>query len=252
MPDMNCIDFERLLNEALDEREPLENGALGEHAKACADCREIWQRHALLDRAVRAWRADVPRVDLVDAVLSRLAFDGTQAAARPRPASPPRRTSTRNAVAVLLTAAAVLVLLAAWLGRLESSKTDIATDQRANDQRANDAAPVKVTDRRTNPDRPNPPAPEDAVEPADLDLLVRNAGSAYLGLVDEAKGTVSEASSVMPSLAADSSPPESPGLDEPPDWDAGWQEEIKPLSDKVQHALNLFWDVLPRTPAPAS
>src|SRR5713226_6295186 len=67
---MNCVDFERLLNEEFEPSGLAESAELVEHARHCADCRPMWERCLVLSESIALWRDETPEVDLTAAVVS--------------------------------------------------------------------------------------------------------------------------------------------------------------------------------------
>ena len=77
MSNTSCTEFNRLLEESIEARLPLDTPEFRGHADQCADCRLAWLDALLLDGAVSQWRksanARLPVVDLTDVVLYRKA-----------------------------------------------------------------------------------------------------------------------------------------------------------------------------------
>jgi hypothetical protein len=75
MPSINCSEFSRLLEQAVESRLPVDAPDLRGHAAECADCRAAWLDTLLVDGAVAQWmskeKCSVPSVDLTDVVLFR-------------------------------------------------------------------------------------------------------------------------------------------------------------------------------------
>lgn len=110
---MNCTAFRSAIESAIENRQPLRSG-IAAHLGDCTDaaCRRAWNDAVLLDRAIDAWRATHPSVDVVDAVLSGCEMnlhDAVRSAHAPAAASRP--AAARAAIAVAAAALALLVLL---------------------------------------------------------------------------------------------------------------------------------------------
>jgi hypothetical protein len=75
MPNISCIEFNRLIEEAVESRSQVDSASLRAHATECAGCRATWLDAMLVDGAVAEWRKTgkkiLPSVDLADIVLDR-------------------------------------------------------------------------------------------------------------------------------------------------------------------------------------
>ena len=83
---MNCIEFERLLEERVENRESLDSAALPAHVATCGSCRGLWDRQILLEEALGAWKAHPIEADLTDRILEQLSASTVRIAS---PASAP-------------------------------------------------------------------------------------------------------------------------------------------------------------------
>jgi len=254
MPNLPCTEFERRLEAAIEERR-LPEAALREHAAGCERCRAAWEQYALLDDAIAAWRAGVPDVDLADAILSRLAFDSQTTAPAPLaaqnlPAAPSRRRARWVAVASASAAALFAALLLSPLARVNDAP-EVARDQPVLPS----AAPVIPS----TPDPAEPSAPVVAVRPAvdendddaELTLLVRDAGSAYLGLANGAAEAVAQGAVLLPAVALVSG--DGATADEAPaSWVDQFRRDLTPIGRNIENALEFLLDAVPAEPPPAT
>ncbi|TWT58711.1 hypothetical protein KOR42_20970 [Thalassoglobus neptunius] len=69
----SCELFRRTLQEAIENRTPLLAG-VEDHPKHCgsAECRNMWEDHLLLERAIAEWRNRPVSIDMTDAVVAAL------------------------------------------------------------------------------------------------------------------------------------------------------------------------------------
>src|SRR5690606_3390018 len=70
--DMNRIEFERRLDEAITARDAEELQRLQSLASQDGECRAVWVEYEAFRHAVSCWIASVPEVDLAEGVLARL------------------------------------------------------------------------------------------------------------------------------------------------------------------------------------
>lgn len=244
---MHCAEFERILFLRETDRTWDDAGRLRRHAAACAACREKTREAAWLDLAVRCWNDAVPEVDLVDRILGGLV--STRAASNQNHSAVTRSrtrislgagTKARHASAGVLTASAAAMLLLLLGAREERRGVE----------------PAQVVRREPSSPETTPAdvRPDDDLPSADLDLLVRDAGLAYLSL---ARGTVdafAEAKIVMQlglretdeSRNGNGSPiPSNP-------WWGQWRDEMTPLGQELEQTLDLLRDALPVNFEPAT
>ncbi len=75
MSNISCIEFNCLIEQAVEARLSVDSAALRAHATECTDCRAAWLDALLLDGAVAEWRRTgkkiLPSVDLATIVLGR-------------------------------------------------------------------------------------------------------------------------------------------------------------------------------------
>jgi hypothetical protein len=74
MSNISCIEFGRLIEQAVESQTVVDSALLRAHAAECAGCRATWLDALLLDGAVAEWRKtgkkNLPSVDLADIVLA--------------------------------------------------------------------------------------------------------------------------------------------------------------------------------------
>jgi hypothetical protein len=259
----NCTEFEAYLHAAVEERTCPDEAALTEHARGCAACRQRLDEFRLLDRAVSAWKADVVEVDLVDAILAQHAFNQSQTVeAEPSPPATTRIASTvpepgnngrtdnvtvylhptrpsnlqpspashsRGVYAVLAVAAVLMVVVANPFSRPES---DLPPTQN-----------VAITDVPTQPDEPVPPE-------ADVETIVRDAGTAYIELARGAADIFTDTvvlipEPVIPQSAGDAGTNEASGTQP-------WGEELAPIRRDVGHAIDFLFNTITNEDEPAT
>jgi hypothetical protein len=235
MSTINCTEFERLLDDLVESNGNVDAMLLSKHGEACASCREKWQRYALLERGVADWRTAVPRVDLVDSVVARYAFEQSAPAAteptfqEPLPlvatatAKSPRRQAWGSvAVAALALGIATLLVL-----RARAPLSDFADRD----------ARLVVAERTAGS-----PADDDSDE--EFESLVANAGSAYLVLASDAADAVAGASRIIAPthrlavLGTD-------GTEAGVQAEGAWGDEFKPIGREFSEALNFLFDAVP-------
>jgi len=250
MPNLPCTEFDRRLEAAIEERR-LPEAALREHAAGCERCRAAWEQYALLDEAITAWRAGVPDVDLTDSVLSRLAFDSqTTAPAATVAAVHSRRRARWIAVASASAAALLVALLLSPLARVNDAP-EVAGNQ--------PVLPATGPANSSTPEAAEPLAPVVAVRPAvdendddtELTLLVRDAGSAYLGLANGAAEAVAQGAMLLPAVALVSG--DGVTVDEAPaSWVDQFRRDLTPIGRNIENALEFLFDAVPAEPPPAT
>src|SRR5688572_11844230 len=78
MSNFNCGQFETLLEQAVEQRQPLAP-ELRDHAASCVTCRALWDEFQILEESIPSWSASAPSVNLVDSVMNALAAERTGA-----------------------------------------------------------------------------------------------------------------------------------------------------------------------------
>ena len=233
---MNCIEFERLLEERVENREPVDSVTPPTHVATCCTCRGLWDRQILLEEALVAWKAHPVEADLTDRILERL---GASTVLLPAPAAsvqpsvaleaPPPPTavwSLDRARLALAGLAALFVAAVVWSGRFEPI--------------AGNLGPTVSSD--SQPQEPDVALPQ-------IDTLMASAQTAYRDL---ANGTAGMAQlPVIPSTPVELPPTGAP-IPQPLTWIGGVGQELAPLPTEVGTALNFLWDTLPGGEEPAT
>ena len=260
----NCTEFEQLLNESVELRQPVEGSVVRGHIQGCTPCRQRWQQFSLLERSIPQWQSCLPDVDLADAVLAQLAFNRSteiddlspedaaaspareRAAAMPnlhsrndrpvrlRVASPVRQNSTvsgRSMVAVLAVVATVLLLI--------SQPFESGTRERIAIVRSTPTEPIEPT------------ASESAT---DVEAIVRGAGSAYLVLAYRTADVFSDAVALIPEQTL-LKPAGTPNLNSPADkvnLEFPFGGQLQPIGRDVGHAFDFLLEAISTETEPAT
>jgi hypothetical protein len=99
------------------------------------------------------------------------------------------------------------------------------------------------------------PVPNPAVEPQpEIDGLVRNMGTAYLGLASKMRTTLNDAADLIPAVSfigTENSVPKTNSGDPKPNTGntSEWTDDFKPIGKKVGKAFGFLLDVIPMNPA---
>ena len=265
MPTINCTEFSRQLAELVERRASIDLAQLREHAGACPQCRELWLDSLIVERAVAAWKKPAPSAGLSERILAQVAAgvapaaDDAPLAAEAAPAreiAQPERRIGRPirgrrfiVTAGLSLTALALGLMAMLLLRRPLSPADQAqpvAGQNAAVDTANNVAsvsPVKPVPGKVV----GPPASGPAGAP--VELMVADAGSAYLHLAGDAAKAVTAATVLVPSADPVADAPAAPPSDD--HWVDGVREEIAPVTHQLSHAFEFLIQAVPekRTPA---
>lgn len=281
MPTISCTEFSRQLDEAIERRESVDTVGLREHAAACAECRCLWLDALVVDRAVAQWKKPVADAGLTDRILSQLAEEtaaptvtvavtatdsvaaGAPSGAQTVPsiplgdsvASPPRRRANRTARAAI-TVLALCVCAMLFLGR---PRPQVGVTQPEVVQ--NSQPVVAVNPRTMQVDQiltagQTPPAatalPNAGLHEtgAPVELMVADAGTAYLHLAGDAAKAVTAASVLVPPADSAGDPPPAPKGQEP--WVDGMRREIAPVTHQLSHAFEFLIQAVPEKRSPAT
>ncbi len=95
-----------------------------------------------------------------------------------------------------------------------------------------------------------PPAAAVPASGAPVEVMVADAGSAYLHLAGDAAKAVTAASVLVPSADAVEEPASSPKDEEP--WVDGMRREIAPVTHQLSHAFEFLIQAVPEKRAPAT
>jgi hypothetical protein len=260
MPTMSCTEFNCRLDEAIERRESVDTVWLREHAAACAECRALWLDALAVDQAITRWKKPVPVVGLTDRILAQVTADASALAAEAsvgveqvlaKPAADerapePRRRVNRTAGAAI-TALALCVCAVLFLSRprpqLPVAQPDVARSAEpvaaGPEPKLQQASPVATL--------PVTPAP---IASAPVEVMVADAGSAYLHLAGDAAKAVTAASVLVPSADPTDEAPAAPKDEEP--WVDGMRREIAPVTHQLSHAFEFLIQAVPEKRAPAT
>jgi hypothetical protein len=258
MPTISCTEFKRQLTETVERRGSVDREALREHAGACAKCRELWLNAMLVDRAVAGWKKPVPAVGLTDRILLHVAAATSVEAAgvatnaplvsatraTGRPAAQPRRRATRIAATAITALVLCLVVMLAVGRSLRPSHVDqleVAENQVSTPPAVSTPKPAQA---------PFVPQPRPATAIAPVELMLADAGSAYLHLAGKAASAVTAASVLVPT--ADVGRETSPPPKQEDRWVDGVQREIAPVTHQLSHAFEFLIQAVPEKRAPAT
>jgi hypothetical protein len=260
MPTLSCTEFERQLTETVERRGSADREALRQHACACAKCRALWLDALLVDRAVAGWKKPVPAAGLTDRILSHVAAASAAEEAGAHDAAPlvsatrgghragvpPGRRVTRVAASAL-TGLAVCLIAVLVVGRaLRPAPVEQMQIAAVQNHVSNPSAPA-VMDPAPGA---NAPQPRPAIAAAPVELMVADAGSAYLHLAGKAARAVTAASVLVPT--ADVARETSPAPKHEDRWVEGVEREIAPVTHQLSHAFNFLIQAVPEKRAPAT
>jgi hypothetical protein len=235
MSTISCAEFERLLSDAVESRRDVAGALLPDHAASCPGCRQRWEQHGLLERALSDWRERTLHVDLVDAVIARRAFEQpSRTDASASRAELPRTlpllggsNSPRRQPWASVTVAALAIVVTAW--------TLMRTATVPGRPEGVDGPVAAKTPSTANPADPA----ED-----ELETLVSDAGNAYLVLANQTAGAFVDASRrVAPTdrLAALEWGDEESGSAPTDSWD----NRLQPLGREFREALDFLFEAIP-------
>lgn len=238
---MNCAEFEFELQRRLDGRILQDDELLRAHRQICPACEESWDGVQILLDALPAWRAEVPDVDLVGAVVAAQmehlsaeasnSSDGRRVLSWPKlalceysvPDPSPKASIGRYRWGFLGVAASIAALLAVGLLKPVDDGETVVGRSSALPQ-----ATVDIAKRG--------PAVPEAADREDVALL-NQAGAAYGTLAKSAVGALEEfALIVIPIRLSEASPQHR----EDDHWIDGLQQQLRPL----QEGLGEAWDFL--------
>jgi hypothetical protein len=107
-----------------------------------------------------------------------------------------------------------------------------------------------LTAQQTSPVATALASPGLANNGAQVELMVADAGSAYLHLAGDAAKAVTAASVLVPSADSADNPPPAPKDQEP--WVDGMRREIAPVTHQLSHAFEFLIQAVPDKRAPAT
>jgi hypothetical protein len=268
MPTINCTEFSRQLAELVERRASIDVAQLREHAGACPQCRELWLDSLIVERAVVAWKKPAPSADLSARILAQVAAgvapieDGAPLGAETAPAreiarperGAGRRILGRQILGRQFIGTAGLSLAALALGLVAMLLIRRPLPPAAPTQPvAGQNSVVDTTNVASTSPAKRVAAQVDARSPASagapVELMVADAGSAYLHLAGDAAKAVTAATVLVPSADPVADAPAAPPSDD--HWVDGVREEIAPVTHQLSHAFEFLIQAVPekRTPA---
>ena len=253
MSTMSCVEFERLLDEAIETRTVVDGDLLERHAAACASCRSMWDQARLLDQAIVAWRGmrrkptwptpcwhagrSATRTTSATSMILRLSstsietsilFHGAQ------PVQPPARFTARHMTTGVMAVATIALLIFSW--------------QRFQIWRADKNTPLVEGQMIVTTDVPGDTDDNDA----EFDMLLQHASSAYRVLAVDAAAAVADGSKLVVATNR-RTPPESraeTAVNHRVNAKAkkGLGRGLKPIGRQFGEALDFLFDVATEPP----
>jgi hypothetical protein len=251
MPTINCTEFHKRLADAIERRESVDNVILREHAGVCAECRASWLDALLLDSAVAQWKKPVSSQGLTERILTQVASNPSiEPATSPadRLPSRPRRfvRPAGAAVAALAVCACAMFLLTRSPQAPVRQGPDVVRDTpRTEPLRAPEVPRPIAMAQDAKPAQNTPPAGNARVE-----VLLADAGTAYLHLAGHAAQAVTAASVLVPSTDETEKAATTPK--EETRWVDDVRHEIAPVTHQLSHAFEFLIDAVPTKQVPAT
>jgi len=219
---MNCDDFQRELQAAVESRSPLPIEKWRDHLNACVSCRRRCEDHHLLDRAVQEWSQLESYPDLTESVLVDLKS----------PSSDSKLPKHRPTRVISLLAICSAMLLLAFLMQ--------------------DGGDVPIANSPSGPSsRQNPLEPSRPKLPADVNLdrlLVETRGS-YGSLVQEAQLSLQPLTQFVGEIEFKPVPAEDAPTSKP--MQSYLPAELDPLKEELSQSFGFLAALMPdEKPAP--
>jgi hypothetical protein len=290
MSNTSCTEFNRLLEESIEARLPLDTPEFRGHADQCADCRLAWLDALLLDGAVSQWRksanARLPVVDLTDVVLYRKAaaqaetlsvgseqranslaanepiastpgtrpLDGTRVPAAVAETRQSRRSLGRRIAALAAVGIAAAVCIAALAGRASRQHEASLLVNRTS------PSPLLKTPAGTTISQIVSTAPQVPVSPTKSPVRpIVEAPHETLTEDSEPGGFDQTIGNVPPSTAASvsvSRPGRGATTAAPAGDDDRWVDDVgrqfEPMGSNLSQAFHFLWEAVPSKKAPAT
>jgi hypothetical protein len=288
MPSISCTEFNRLVEQTIETRSPVDTPELRAHAAVCADCQAAWLDAMLLEGAVAHWKKTAtkmaPPVDLADIVLFRRSEEQAELVPNALPAA--RRAQDRAAAnsqrmhwlgrAAVASAAVVLasaVCIAIFGGRLHPPQTNHEVAQQAAavvtpDAKPAGAALLKTASTETVSTQPvltksvsTEPVSTKGAEPARPRTITPTPAPAQPAETiaqDSESGSFDPPSGVSQSFTAASASASPTGrgavpADEDNDqWVDDVGRQFEPMGSNLSQAFQFLWDAVPAGKAPAT
>jgi hypothetical protein len=263
MPTISCTEFSRQLDEAIERRESVDTVRLREHAGTCAECRGLWLDALVVDRAVAQWKKPVAVAGLTDRILAHVAAETAGVTAEAplnvevvpansrdqAPGRPPRRIP-RTGVAIAALALCVCAMLLINRPRPQLNVTQPEVVQSSQQPAGGNAQAIQNVPALATAGPTSPPSASTPTTVAPVELMVADAGSAYLHLAGDAAKAVTAASVLVPSADSADEAPSAPKDEQP--WVDGMRREIAPVTHQLSHAFEFLIQAVPEKRAPAT
>jgi len=259
---MNCIEFEKRLNEQFGPARFEEAADLDCHAEQCAACRALLDQFRLVSDSLELWREQVPEVDLTGAIVSGRRAEVASLSARTaeRPLAGSRHVSSANLAHELKSAPAGIVARSAvtGLGRrvpprvcLVGASLAALVAAAAFIFRPRDDAgqPIHQPQLARNAERPDDVATEKGAEDQDVDHPPAEApapfpgpqGAVYYDLAQKAAGALDDVSAFVMTGSAPPTPASETGAPEAGGWIDGLQHQLQPIGRSLDDAFDFLW-----------
>ncbi len=229
---MECVEFEQLLQQRLDERLAPVCPELDSHAATCPACHLLLEDARLLSRGVAAWRMSAPVApsDLASRITEQtLAIIRDHHTAAPTTIKRQQQVVPSDALQSWQSWAVLAGTVAAvWFVFLGSTVPHSTNSSRA----------VVRNGALTQQARPK----------ADLGVVLVSAGGAYSHLANESLAAARDFALLWPagsgSATVDTSDPQSDEADT--GWSPDLSEELAPIGDSVEDAWNFLRRTVPQ------
>ncbi|MES2789340.1 MAG: hypothetical protein V4719_06940 [Planctomycetota bacterium] len=227
---MECLEFERLLEQRLDERLVPRCPELQTHAQTCVPCTFLLEDAELLSRGIAAWRGHLPAApsDLAARITGQvLAILPPQSPVRPPELRVDRRSSPNEPPRTWQTWAVLAGSVAAvWFVFLGTTPRPDRAERVAS-------VPTSVPESKPK---------------TDLGAVLVSAEGAYSKLATESLAAAQDFALLWPTSSAASdagSSPSAPGEDGS-NWTPSLSRELAPIGNSVEDALDFLRRTVPR------
>lgn len=235
---MQCSLFRSLLDQAVESHADSVSEEVRTHGATCTDhaCVMAWNDYRILNRALPAWKAELPQADLVDCVLAELSQTPLQNEPTPVVKNSPAfnefvETSWRDFRSPQLRSWSIALSVAALM--LLVGTVILSVPQSSDFQ--------LVVRTRNNPTLPTVDTHRDLDDGASTpDVAVKS-----IEWVQRASTLMATAIVSIPEKGAELVPESSP-------WKSDWPTKLEPLRRNANAAWDSFLEKLPAPDQPAS
>jgi len=219
---MNCTAFEVRLQQALDDGRALDAPDLANHAASCSACCALLEEFHTLSDAVAVWRTQLPAVDLASVVVGRISNPSEKTditvtvtdGLKIRPAKTKSASRSRRSLVAALAGLAALLFLTLMLptGR-DGEYSRLIVEHKSS-----------------------------VSSEAQVALLVRSAGTAWLSLAHQAAGDLGDAATLVRPVAKlpDTATITTDAAPAPQSWSTGL-DTVRPIGESVGNAFRFLW-----------